>query len=45
MLLVRIGIFWLKGNPDFAACFDRVTFYLRCCAILLYSCKEATGTA
>lgn len=44
MLLVRIKIFWLKGNPDFAACSECVTFYLRC-AILLYGYKEATDTA
>jgi len=45
MLSVRIEIFWLNGNLDFAACFECVTFYLRCCAILLYGYKEATDTA
>lgn len=34
ILSVRIKIFWLKGNPGFAACFERVTSYRRCCAVL-----------
>lgn len=29
----RVEEFWLKRNPGFAASFERVTFYRRCCAV------------
>lgn len=34
ILSVRVKIFWLEGNPASPACFERVTFCRRCCAVL-----------